>query len=47
MVSRRKGTSYKCNVKRLTGLDTSCVGFCLLKKAESYVTEGKVEEGLK
>jgi len=28
-------------------MDTSCIGFCLLKKAASYVTEGKVEEGLK
>jgi len=38
--SRRKGTSNRqCNERRLTGLVTSCVGFCLLK----HVIEGKVE----
>jgi hypothetical protein len=38
--SRRKGTSYiQCNERRLTGLVTSCAGFCLLR----HVIEGKVE----
>jgi hypothetical protein len=38
--SRRKVIFYiQCNERRLTGLITSCVGFCLLK----HVIEGKVE----